>query len=147
MVADVLCAALRRASPISARACSFIPPSAPQYLRSVLFLQYLSAVCPVCREGYHDAHIDEMIALCQKHSVSNVTFAVHSLFAQQAAHRMLRLLHACPQSTMTFWGLADSQVHRWLDSLDEQRTYRDTLPPGWGEWVSLVLARALGYLT
>jgi hypothetical protein len=95
--------------------------------------------------GYLDHHIDEMLALCQAHAIGKVTFAVHGVFAQQDTDRMNRLL-AHPGSTVTFWGVADDPVHRWLDSLDPKRTYRDTMPPGWLEWVGLRLFRNLGYV-
>ena len=51
----------------------------------------------LCRRGYEDNHIDEMIALCHRHRVERVSFAVHSLLAQQSGHEAVpRLLEHVP---------------------------------------------------
>ena len=49
-------------------------------------------------------------------------------------------------STLTFWGVADTTVHRFIESLPPHRTYRDTLTPSWYEWAALLFCRTVGWL-
>jgi len=97
-------------------------------------------------DGYTDVHIDDMVTLCRENTIGSVTFAVHSLYAQQAAPQMLRLLSEVPRSSLTCWGLADDGVHGWLETLDSKRIYVDTLEPTTLQWVFLRMARLLRLL-
>ena len=91
--------------------------------------------------------VDEMLSLCARHGLDNVTFPVAARLAHQSASEMQRLLGHNPAFTLTLWGEADACTRAWANTaLDPKRTYQDLKQPTLSMRLATGLGRTLGFL-
>ena len=57
-----------------------------------------------------------MLELCQRHAITNVTFAISVYHAALNPHSMTVLLNAMPTATLTLWGECPPAVRRHVNS-------------------------------
>ena len=73
--------------------------------------------------SYTDAMVDDMLEVCERYSLTQVTFAVRFMYVQRSRTQMLRLLNHCPSYSLTVF----STGH---DADPDTAWLADNLPPG-----------------
>jgi len=77
---------------------------------------------------YHSAMIDEMLELCKRYHLSEVTFPVRACYVRPSWPQLQRLLDAHPHYSLTVWtNKQDNHVDTaWLRAnLPADRTFFD----------------------
>ncbi|MBO0779604.1 MAG: DUF2181 domain-containing protein [Ktedonobacteraceae bacterium] len=107
--ADVLQGNL--AGPARIEATSFLALCHELYPQGLLSIGWTTSGNPTAT--YTSAHIEEMVALCQRHAVQQATFPIRGMHAPASWSHVPRLLTS-DNYTLTIWGQIDTATQAWL---------------------------------